>query len=795
MFAGTLCVLVISADSSRASFAGRVGEILVYTETAPNEPNDVTISLAAGTYTITDPGASIDAFPGCTYPNPTDDHIVTCLDVGVQQVNVTVGGNDDGVTLDVPVPSIIFGGVGQDELNGGSGPDSIHGEAGSDDVRGGSGDDYLSPEDAFAVLPAENRAEGGDGYDTLIGGDAADVLDGGGGNDQLLGMAGDDTLHGGEGDDLLHGREGTDRLFGQGGNDELGLRQIVGSAAVSAKPPEPGDDQMDGGPGDDLLRPGDGPGGGVSDGDTLLGGEGRDTVTYERRSDPVVITVDGGSADGFPGEGDNVMPDIEKVEGGAGGDSITGSPGNDTIDGGNGDDVIAGLGGNDGLEGGTGGGSDRIRGGAGDDLLSGSGGDDFLAAEDGNDTAGGGEGSDLAEGGEGTDRLSGEAGSDTVTGGRGNDDLNGGDGDDTLDGAEGRDILKGDHGNDSLTGGLGSDDYAGGDGKDVANYELTAGSVEVSLDNVANDGAPGEKDNVRTDAEDVEGGASQDTLEGSDNANALDGASGEDYLDGERGRDDLRAGGARDVVRSRDGNADTVNCGRSADFAIVDRRDRVRGNCERKDTGVRNRPKSGREVVVQPASGSNQFGLRQMQRNVPLEDRINLPLESRIDATAGKIDVVAAGAGAAGDQDLNFSEGASEISRREGGLTELRLIGDLSGCGANAAGRRVHRSRRGKKRKGRGKTTTNVLQGRRAHRSSGVSASAREARSAIPITGRASRSTPSSDGQTTDWIVEDRCAGTLTRVLEGTVTVVDFAQGREIVLRAGESYLARNPVR
>jgi len=43
----------------------------------------------------------------------------------------------------------------------------------------------------------------------------------------------------------------------------------------------------------------------------------------------------------------------------------------------------------------------------------------------------------------------------------------------------------------------------------------------------------------------------------------------------------------------------------------------------------------------------------------------------------------------------------------------------------------------------------------------------------------------------TRWLVEDRCDGTLTRVVRGTVRVRDFRLRRTITLRSGQSYLAR----
>ena len=43
----------------------------------------------------------------------------------------------------------------------------------------------------------------------------------------------------------------------------------------------------------------------------------------------------------------------------------------------------------------------------------------------------------------------------------------------------------------------------------------------------------------------------------------------------------------------------------------------------------------------------------------------------------------------------------------------------------------------------------------------------------------------------TAWYVEDRCDGTLTRVSKGSVSVRDLHRPRTVVVRTGDSYLAR----
>ena len=112
------------------------------------------------------------------------------------------------------------------------------------------------------------------------------------------------------------------------------------------------------------------------------------------------------------------------------------------------------------------------------------------------------------------DAYDGQAGR-TFTGGAGNDELIGCEGDDTLDGGDGNDTLDGGSGNDRVLGGNGND-AVDGDGYDEpssdvidggAGYDYFEGwtipsdlqrqpAVNLTLDGVANDGRPGENDNV-----------------------------------------------------------------------------------------------------------------------------------------------------------------------------------------------------------------------------------------------------------------------------------------------------------
>lgn len=274
-----------------------------------------------------------------------------------------------------------------------------------------------------------------------------------------------------------------------------------------------------------------------------------------------------------------------------------------------------------------GGGLDRIRLPAGDSSANG---------EDGNDQIYGGAGVDELSGGNGDDQIFGDAGNDTIRGDAGNDRLVGGNGNDVLNGGDGDDVFGG-PGTEGID--PGNNDYIGGAGVDMADFVSQPSGMRISLDNVANDGAPGEAGNVRTDIEKVRGtgnddvitgspgndyleGSSgndnifgadgndqvfgdsgNDTLSGGNGDDSLEGYSGDDVIDGGPGVDSIYGDynkcdayscpGGSDKITARDGLADNVNCGPGADTVIADTVDVIAQDafmqCESVD-----------KVVVQP---------------------------------------------------------------------------------------------------------------------------------------------------------------------------------------------------
>lgn len=136
---------------------------------------------------------------------------------GVFALVVGTPGDDDIDVSTRPVPVLVFGGAGADELIGGPFDDLLHGSYGTDTLRGGAGNDRLC---LHKGLETED-AYGGSGDDYLFGGFGRDRLHGGPGNDVLQGAPGDDALFGGPGDDALYGAFGDDVLFGGEGVDQL----------------------------------------------------------------------------------------------------------------------------------------------------------------------------------------------------------------------------------------------------------------------------------------------------------------------------------------------------------------------------------------------------------------------------------------------------------------------------------------------------------------------------------------------------------------------------------------------
>lgn len=267
------------------------------------------------------------------------------------------------------------------------------------------------------------------------------------------------------------------------------------------------------------------------------------------------------------------------------------------------------------------------------------------------------------DGGPGDDTLLGSAGGPGVTflGGDGADTLTGGSAEDQLDGGPGPDVVEGGFGRDAVRGGDGDDRLLGdglkpfadlidgGAGRDtIVNDWLNDhddAAISVTLDGVANDGLPGEGDDVRA-VEQIQvnqpatlaaggdavvfrvfqtgpgssrltGSDGADTLISYDYADTIDARGGDDTIEAGLGDDAIVAGPGRDTVNAdagsgacnflvcragsgndtidlRDGEADSVVCGPGQDKVLADPQDTVAADCETVERSGQQRQDDGR---------------------------------------------------------------------------------------------------------------------------------------------------------------------------------------------------------
>jgi hypothetical protein len=178
-------------------------------------------------------------------------------------------------------------------------------------------------------------------------------------------------------------------------------------------------------------------------------------------------------------------------------------------------------------------------------------------------------------------------------------------------------------------------------------------------------------------------------------------------------------------------------------------------------------PVLGQSVNVAVHSGTVTVKLPGAGGYVALSAAASIPVGAIVNTRAGSVTLTSALAGG-GTQSGLFHGGLFEVRQPKAGrgLTELVLRGALPSCpraGARAAA--VAKRRRKPPRR---------LWGHDDHGNFRT----RGGNSVATVRG-------------TVWYVEDRCAGTLTRVSRGSVSVYDSARHRTVVVRAGQSYLAR----
>jgi hypothetical protein len=187
------------------------------------------------------------------------------------------------------------------------------------------------------------------------------------------------------------------------------------------------------------------------------------------------------------------------------------------------------------------------------------------------------------------------------------------------------------------------------------------------------------------------------------------------------------------------------------------------------ETDVIQRPQPGVIVGARAVGGRVLVKEPGERKFVKLDGQTEIPVGSRVDATRGMINLTA-GLGGGRTNSSRFYSGMFTILQRRArnAFVTLRLDGgnfrvcgrsSLSTLGTDAKRKRPVRKLWGD---GKGRFTTR---------------------------GRYSSATV----RGTKWLVQDRCDGTLTRVLRGVVLVRDLRARKNVTVRAGRTYLAKAP--
>jgi hypothetical protein len=187
------------------------------------------------------------------------------------------------------------------------------------------------------------------------------------------------------------------------------------------------------------------------------------------------------------------------------------------------------------------------------------------------------------------------------------------------------------------------------------------------------------------------------------------------------------------------------------------------GSDDTSDTEPVKAPKApvlGRSLAIGPRKGSVRVLKPHGRKFVPLAGGNNVPSGSVVDATEGTVALTTALDRHGKTQTGEFTGGRFLVRQSKRGMVDIYLRGSLGSCRARTAS--IARKRR------------RALWGRDHHgrfRTHGAT-------SVATVRG-------------THWLTEDTCAGTVTKVTQGVVSVRDQVRHRTVTVRAGHSYLAR----
>ena len=488
--------------------------------------------------------------------------------IGTDKSEKIVGTDEDDV---------IQGGAGSDNLYGGSGDDTFlvdasnagaandyHGGEGTDKIVAQDGEDiiinrHLKKTDSIEEIIGEvgentqlkgdnssqtidlrnttlsniDKIDAGAGNDTVYASNAGDTIIGGAGSDNLYGGSGDDTFlvdasNAGAANDY-HGGEGTDKIVAQDGEDIIINRHLKKTDSI----------------------------------EEIIGEVGENT---QLKGDNSSQTID---------LRNTTLSNIDKIDAGAGNDTVYASNAGDTIIGGAGSDNLYGGSGDDTflVDASNAGAANDYHGGEGTDKIVAQDGEDIIInrhlkktdsieeiiGEVGENTQLKGDNSsqtidlrnttlsniDKIDAGAGNDTVYASNAGDTIIGGAGSDNLYGGSGDDTFL----VDASNAGAAND-YHGGEGTDKIVAQDGEDIIiNRHLKkTDSIEEIIGEVGeNTQLKGDNSSQTIDLRNttlsnidkIDAGAGNDTVYGT---------SSHDYIDGNSGTDRIYAGGGDDQM-------------------------------------------------------------------------------------------------------------------------------------------------------------------------------------------------------------------------------------------------------
>lgn len=397
--------------------------------------------------------------------------------------------------------------------------------------------DYLDAKgNPLMVLPRDGvgvEVFAGDGNDTINTGAGPDIIHGGAGNDTINAGSGNDILEGGLGGDIMDGGQGTDSAIytnaalgvtaslttglhtdptnmasplltntnEAAGDTYAHIENLTGSAFDDILIGNSQSNVLTGGTGNDkLIGYGEG-----ENADTLDGGDGTDTASYEYATYAITASLTSNTATHQGEAGVDTFISIENLIGGAGNDTFTGAAGiqANAFDGQGGSDTVSYAPSTAGV----------------------------VATLDPTILL-----HPLAQ--------TNDAAGDTFVS---IENLTGTAFDDTLIGNNVANVLKGGDGNDILEGLGGADTFDGGAGSDTVSYANSTLGVVSSLTTVFSSGPAVTQTNdalgdTYSSIENIVGTGANDTLIGNSVGNTLTGGAGADVLEGMGGADILIGG-------------------------------------------------------------------------------------------------------------------------------------------------------------------------------------------------------------------------------------------------------------